>query len=162
MAKAKNVCQVCLLDLEYGIPVQARDTALGIEDESLPESDVGKEFKLKEMENAGLLESSYSKVCGMLLLKDTLHSLLQHCAISTDWHAQSNLSSNSAHYWPQIGALVSLAQMLKKMCMSAGKAERFPPEDAAHDALLQEECPANLLLLRQGRVQARRRVPLPP
>ena len=63
VAKAKNVCQVCLLDLEYGIPVQARDTALGIEDESLPESDVGKEFRLKEMENAGLLESSFSKVC---------------------------------------------------------------------------------------------------
>ena len=62
VAKAKNVCQVCLLDLEYGIPVQARDTALGIEDESLPESDVGKEFRLKEMENAGLLESSFSKV----------------------------------------------------------------------------------------------------
>ena len=57
------MCQVCLLDLEYGIPVQARDTALGIEDESLPESDVGKEFRLKEMENAGLLESSFSKVC---------------------------------------------------------------------------------------------------
>lgn len=75
VAKAKNVCQVCLLDLEYGIPVQARDTALGVEDESLPESDVGKEFRLKEMENAGLLESSFSKVCGILSLMETLHSL---------------------------------------------------------------------------------------
>ena len=75
VAKAKNVCQVCLLDLEYGIPVQARDTALGVEDESLPESDVGKEFRLKEMENAGLLESSYSKVCDILSLMETLHSL---------------------------------------------------------------------------------------
>ena len=62
VAKAKNVCQVCLLDLEYGIPVQARDTALGIEDESLPESDVGKEFKLKQLENEGQLASSYLKV----------------------------------------------------------------------------------------------------
>ncbi len=62
MAKAKNVCQVCLLDLDYSIPVQARDAALGIEDEVLPESDVGKEFKLKELENAGTLDSSYSKV----------------------------------------------------------------------------------------------------
>jgi hypothetical protein len=75
VAKAKNVCQVCLLDLEYGIPVQARDTALGIEDESLPESDVGKEFRLKEMENAGLLESSFSKVCSILSLIETVHSL---------------------------------------------------------------------------------------
>ncbi len=62
VAKAKNVCQVCLLDLNYNIPVQARDSALGIEDEVLPESDVGKEFKLKELENAGTLDSSYSKV----------------------------------------------------------------------------------------------------
>ncbi|CAL8465319.1 g4854 [Coccomyxa elongata] len=61
VAKAKNVCQVCLLDLDYNIPVQARDSALGVEDEVLPESDVGKEFKLKELENAGKLDSSYSK-----------------------------------------------------------------------------------------------------
>lgn len=65
MAKAKNVCQVCLLDLDYNIPVQARDAALGVEDEVLPESDVGKEFKLKELENAGLLDSSFSQVCNL-------------------------------------------------------------------------------------------------
>lgn len=62
VAKAKNVCQVCLLDLDYSIPVQARDAALGVEDEVLPESDVGKEYKLKELENAGTLDSSFSKV----------------------------------------------------------------------------------------------------
>jgi pre-mRNA-splicing factor RBM22/SLT11 len=29
MALAKNVCQVCLLDLDTGLPVQVRETALG-------------------------------------------------------------------------------------------------------------------------------------
>nr|PNR40695.1 hypothetical protein PHYPA_018098 [Physcomitrium patens] len=39
-SKLKNVCQVCLLDLEYGLPVQVRDTALGINtSESIPKSD---------------------------------------------------------------------------------------------------------------------------
>eukprot|EP00112_Aurelia_sp_Birch-Aquarium-sp1_P013785 Seg2942.4 transcript_id=Seg2942.4/GoldUCD/mRNA.D3Y31 product="Pre-mRNA-splicing factor RBM22" protein_id=Seg2942.4/GoldUCD/D3Y31 len=42
-AKIKNVCQTCLLDLEYGLPVQVRDTALAIKDE-MPKSDVNKEY----------------------------------------------------------------------------------------------------------------------
>lgn len=30
--KIKNVCQTCLLDLEYGLPVQVRDHALQVQD----------------------------------------------------------------------------------------------------------------------------------
>lgn len=33
VALAKNVCQVCLLDLDTGLPVQVRDTALGKDNE---------------------------------------------------------------------------------------------------------------------------------
>lgn len=40
--------QVCLFDLDYGLPVQVRDTALGIEKDEIPESAVGKEFQLME------------------------------------------------------------------------------------------------------------------
>lgn len=56
VAKAKNVCQVCLLDLDYGLPVQVRDQALGQAQESLPESDAGKEYALNRMQAEGALD----------------------------------------------------------------------------------------------------------
>lgn len=34
--------QVCLLDLEYNLPVQVRDVALGLTNDDEPESEVGK------------------------------------------------------------------------------------------------------------------------
>ncbi|KIY99158.1 pre-mRNA-splicing factor RBM22/SLT11 [Monoraphidium neglectum] len=59
VAKAKNVCQVCLFDLDYGLPVQVRDTALGIEKDEIPESAVGKEFQLNEQVKAGETDSAF-------------------------------------------------------------------------------------------------------
>lgn len=48
-SKMKNVCQTCLLDLEYGLPIQVRDTGLAIKDE-IPRSDVNKEYYTQNME----------------------------------------------------------------------------------------------------------------
>jgi pre-mRNA-splicing factor RBM22/SLT11 len=48
-SKVKNVCQTCLLDLEFGLPVQVRDTALGLEDNA-PRSEVNKEFFAQNMD----------------------------------------------------------------------------------------------------------------
>ncbi|KAL2944508.1 Zinc finger CCCH domain-containing protein 49 [Bienertia sinuspersici] len=67
VVKLKNVCQVCLLDLEYGLPVQVRDTALSINtNDAIPKSDVNKEYFAEEHDRrarAGLdYESSYGKV----------------------------------------------------------------------------------------------------
>uniref|UniRef100_T1IPE8 Pre-mRNA-splicing factor RBM22 n=1 Tax=Strigamia maritima TaxID=126957 RepID=T1IPE8_STRMM len=47
--KLKNVCQTCLLDLEYGLPIQVRDTALTF-NEDMPKSDVNKEYYTQNME----------------------------------------------------------------------------------------------------------------
>lgn len=48
--KLKNVCQTCLLDLEYGLPTQVRDAALRVADE-IPQSDVNKEYYVQNMEH---------------------------------------------------------------------------------------------------------------
>ncbi|XWS71616.1 hypothetical protein CRYUN_Cryun03dG0153200 [Craigia yunnanensis] len=66
-SKLKNVCQVCLLDLEYGLPVQVRDTTLYINsNDAIPKSDVNREYFAEEHDRrarAGLdFESSYGKV----------------------------------------------------------------------------------------------------
>ncbi|KAA6419845.1 MAG: zinc finger CCCH domain-containing 40-like [Trebouxia sp. A1-2] len=61
VAKAKNVCQVCLLDLDYNLPVQVRDSATGKEVEDLPESDVNKEYVLQRLSEDGDLDSSFNK-----------------------------------------------------------------------------------------------------
>ncbi|KAL2536974.1 Zinc finger CCCH domain-containing protein 4 [Forsythia ovata] len=65
-SKLKNVCQVCLLDLEYGLPVQVRDTALSINsNDAIPKSDVNREYFAEEHDRkarAGIdYESSYGK-----------------------------------------------------------------------------------------------------
>ena len=56
--------QVCLLDLDYNLPVQVRDSALteeGAELAALPESDVGKEYALQKMSSEGTLGEVYTK-----------------------------------------------------------------------------------------------------
>lgn len=49
--KLKNVCQTCLLDLEYGLPVQVRDQALQMKNE-MPRSDVNREYYTQNAERS--------------------------------------------------------------------------------------------------------------
>ena len=48
-AKIKNVCQTCLLDLEFGLPTQVRDTALAVQNEA-PTSEINREYYAQNME----------------------------------------------------------------------------------------------------------------
>jgi len=44
-AKVKNVCQTCLLDLQFGLPVEVRDSVAGVGSQiAFPQSDVGREY----------------------------------------------------------------------------------------------------------------------
>ncbi|KAJ1643998.1 Pre-mRNA-splicing factor slt11 [Coemansia erecta] len=55
-AKLKNVCQTCILDLEHGLPVQVRDSALSIQD-NVPRDEANRRDYLAraagELETAG-------------------------------------------------------------------------------------------------------------
>lgn len=56
-AKIKNVCQTCLLDLEYGLPTQVRDTALALKNEA-PSSDINREYYSQNMDGKVCLSAS--------------------------------------------------------------------------------------------------------
>ncbi len=53
--------QVCLLDLDYNLPVQVRDYALGLDNEDEPSSGVGKEYALQRKVDEGSLDSSFAQ-----------------------------------------------------------------------------------------------------
>jgi len=65
-AKLKNVCQTCVLDLQYGLPVQVRDSTLDeYEKMKLPESELGREYALEQHESrmsSVSLGATYGKV----------------------------------------------------------------------------------------------------
>jgi pre-mRNA-splicing factor RBM22/SLT11 len=71
-AKLKNVCQTCVLDLEYGLPVQVRDSALEEHERMrIPTSDTNREYLIEqyEREDGGLANSlGYGKTTPSTLL----------------------------------------------------------------------------------------------
>lgn len=47
--KLQNLCQVCLLDLEYGLPVQVRETVMSTNsNDAIPKGDVNREYFAEE------------------------------------------------------------------------------------------------------------------
>ncbi|TMW62883.1 hypothetical protein Poli38472_005501 [Pythium oligandrum] len=70
-ARMKNVCQTCVLDLQYNLPVQVRDSFLATEEErdhvNVPESDANREWFAQQhnrmLEQEGAV-SAYGKITG--------------------------------------------------------------------------------------------------
>ena len=64
VALAKNVCQVCLLDLEFGVPVQVRDAVLGGggAGQQLPQSAANREYVVEQMSRA-IERDGHAAVC---------------------------------------------------------------------------------------------------
>ncbi|CAI5957993.1 unnamed protein product [Closterium sp. NIES-65] len=74
--KLKNVCQVCMLDLEYGLPVQVRDTALNINTtDAIPQSDVNREYFAEEHDRKGRAGLDYESSFGKAAPNDLLLKL---------------------------------------------------------------------------------------
>ncbi|CAD6249763.1 unnamed protein product [Miscanthus lutarioriparius] len=74
--KLKNVCQVCLLDLEYGLPVQVRDTALAINsNDAIPRSDVNREYFAEEHDRRARAGIDYDSSYGKARPNDTILKL---------------------------------------------------------------------------------------
>ncbi|KAI8636391.1 hypothetical protein BD408DRAFT_426213 [Parasitella parasitica] len=61
-AKVKNVCQTCVLDLQYGLPVEVRDKALNLKSEA-PSTDINRQYFAQNLaskvENGGDGEGIY-------------------------------------------------------------------------------------------------------
>eukprot|EP00850_Spirogloea_muscicola_P005596 SM000026S08845 [mRNA] locus=s26:1516:3864:- [translate_table: standard] len=75
-SKLKNVCQVCLLDLEYGLPVEVRDSALGINStDAIPKSDVNREFYAEEADRKARAGIDYDSSFGKARPTDTILKL---------------------------------------------------------------------------------------
>ncbi|KAI8054703.1 hypothetical protein BDF22DRAFT_680593 [Syncephalis plumigaleata] len=74
-SKLKNVCQTCVFDLEYGLPVEVRDKALGMA-EHVPEDKVNRNFAAQSAERTilkneeeGVFDHSKATSAGRELLK---------------------------------------------------------------------------------------------
>jgi pre-mRNA-splicing factor RBM22/SLT11 len=72
-AKLKNVCQTCILDLQYGLPVQVRDSVLAEHERvNLAAEDVNRGFQIEQLEKSlenGSAALPYGKIAPSALLQ---------------------------------------------------------------------------------------------
>ncbi|KAG2455837.1 RBM22 factor, partial [Polypterus senegalus] len=86
-SKLKNVCQTCLLDLEYGLPIQVRDTGMSVKDE-MPRSDVNKEYYTQNMERE-IQNSDGTRPVGALGKAQSSSDMLLKLARTTPYYKRN-------------------------------------------------------------------------
>ncbi|XP_073676866.1 pre-mRNA-splicing factor RBM22-like isoform X2 [Garra rufa] len=86
-SKMKNVCQTCLLDLEYGLPIQVRDTGMSVKDD-MPRSDVNKEYYTQNMERE-IQNSDGTRPVGMLGKAQNPGDMLLKLARTTPYYKRN-------------------------------------------------------------------------
>ncbi|CAL8263952.1 unnamed protein product [Lota lota] len=86
-SKMKNVCQTCLLDLEYGLPIQVRDTGLAVKDE-VPKSDVNKEYYTQNMERE-IANTDGTRPVGLLGKAPSSSDMLLKLARTTPYYKRN-------------------------------------------------------------------------
>ncbi|CAL1530111.1 unnamed protein product [Lymnaea stagnalis] len=87
-SKMKNVCQTCLLDLEYGLPVQVRDAALKLQ-ENMPKSDVNKEYYTQNIEREIANSDGISPVGALAGKAQTPSDMLLKLARTTPYYTRN-------------------------------------------------------------------------
>ncbi|KAG8187616.1 hypothetical protein JTE90_027027 [Oedothorax gibbosus] len=86
-SKQKNVCQTCLLDLEYGLPVQVRDYAMNMKDE-IPKSEVNREYYSQNMERE-MANTDGTSPFGALAKAQTPSDLLMKLARTNPYYKRN-------------------------------------------------------------------------
>ncbi|KAK4058642.1 Pre-mRNA-splicing factor slt11 [Microbotryomycetes sp. JL221] len=76
-ARAKNCCQTCLLDLQFGLPTQVRDAALGQRNQA-PTSNINREYYAQNIEST--LEDSGSSTVSFGKADSSAKELLKRLA----------------------------------------------------------------------------------
>ncbi|KAH9397713.1 RNA binding motif protein 22 [Tyrophagus putrescentiae] len=85
-SRAKNICQTCLLDLQYGLPVQVRDQVLGTKLE-IPKSEINREYFSQTLD-AAVANSDATEAYGAL--KDAPTSeILQKLARNSPYYRRN-------------------------------------------------------------------------
>jgi len=95
-AKTKNVCQTCILDLNYGLPVQVRDRALkeaAAASANLPKSAVNREYFQQQVDrqiaDSGDPSATYNDLGGAGGKADSAADLLLKLARTTPYYKRN-------------------------------------------------------------------------